>query len=239
MATNKAVTPAELCFEGNMAENWEFFKQKFNIYLKASKQGDEDEEMKLFVLLNLIGDKGLRIYNTFKFEENESKNDCSIVLKKFDDKFIPMRNPTYERYKFFTRNKATHETYDHYVTALRELANTCEFGALADSLIREKLILGIQEIHIKDRLLREINLTLQKAVEICKVAEVTAQQLQKISQNNNHKMPEEINMVQKTKNLSKYCLSQGEDQQSRTIQRATVYQDRASPSTTQGDPKIS
>ncbi|XP_053104922.1 uncharacterized protein K02A2.6-like [Hemicordylus capensis] len=56
-------------------------------------------------------------------------------------------------------------------------ANSCEFGSVCKELIRDKIVFTATE-KLKERLLREPDLTLEKAVQICQVAEVTATQLQ-------------------------------------------------------------
>lgn len=159
-----AVPPNELSFHGNMAENWAFFNQKFAIYLKATKLAGESEEDKGYILLNRIGDRALKIYNNFTWVSDSEKYKCTSILRQFSDYFTPTKNVTYERYLFFTRNKNDEESYDTYVTELRQLASTCEFSTLTDSLIRDRLILGITDTAMKDRLLREADITLNKAL---------------------------------------------------------------------------
>jgi hypothetical protein len=52
-------------------------------------------------------------------------------------------------------------------------ANNCEFGALRDELIRDRLVVGIRSDSVRSRLLREAELTLHKAIDICRAAKVT------------------------------------------------------------------
>ncbi|CAG9835035.1 unnamed protein product [Diabrotica balteata] len=179
---NEHVVPVtELCFDGNMADNWSFFEQKFKIFLEASKLNEENDSLQGSVLLNRIGDRALRIYNNFEWSSDESKTSCKVILTKFKEYFTPSKNVTYERYLFFTQDKIGLQTYDLYVTELRQLASTCEFDTLTDSLIRDRLILGISDVSLKDRLLREQGLTLSRGLEICRAAEVAARQLSVIS----------------------------------------------------------
>jgi hypothetical protein len=49
---------------------------------------------------------------------------------------------------------------------------------LSESLIKDRLVLGIRDKNVKDRLLRTKNLDLVKAVEICKAAEITNKQME-------------------------------------------------------------
>ena len=128
------------------------------------------------LLLNALGVEGIELYNTFSFEtdsERASDEEESVaqpsfdaVLKRFDDHFLASVNVTFERHLFFIRDQKAGESVDRYVTALRTLASTCEFGDLREPLIRDRFVCGL-----KERLLRTSKLTLQKAIDSCRAAE--------------------------------------------------------------------
>ena len=64
------------------------------------------------------------------------------------------------------------ETYDQYRTALRKLAENCDFQTITpDDILRDKLVFGIRDEKTRERLLRESRLTLQRTDEICHAAE--------------------------------------------------------------------
>lgn len=172
--------PAQMNWSGNLCENWKFFKQKFDIYLIASKSNLESSNYQVALLLNVIGDRSLKVFNNFVFANEEEKSNLASVLKKFDLYFMPDKNVTYERHKFFLREQGENEKIDQYVTELRDLSSTCEFGDISDSLIKDRIILGIKDLSIKDRLLRTKDLTLSKALDICRTAEITKSQLEVI-----------------------------------------------------------
>lgn len=71
------------------------------------------------------------------------------------------------------RNQGTDEGYDKYVTELKMLASTCNFGDIKDSLIRDRTVCGTNSPSLRERLLREENLTLQKCVQICRTTELS------------------------------------------------------------------
>ena len=96
-------------------------------------------------------------------------------MSNFVKYFLPRLNVTYERHRFFTRSQLSEETIDQYVTELRKLEKTCEFGVIGESLIKDRLICGVQDVKLKERLLREIDLTLDKALSISRAAEVSMQ----------------------------------------------------------------
>ena len=67
------------------------------------------------------------------------------------------------------------ESFDDFVTNLKKLSQDCEFGTLCDSLIRDVIIIGILDNRVRERLLREHDLTLENTIKHCKVAEETKQ----------------------------------------------------------------
>ena len=103
--------------------------------------------------------------------------------------FKPQRNVVYERYVFNSCVQIVEESVDVYVNQLRKIASSCEFGALTNELIRDRLIIGVKDRDLK-------GLLLQKAIEICKSNEITKQQLKSL-ENEEKKPHEEVNCVNK------------------------------------------
>jgi hypothetical protein len=66
------------------------------------------------------------------------------------------------------RSQSSEETIDSYVTDLKHKAKDCEFGDLTDSLIRDRIVCGIRDDNVRARLLREADLTLEKAIDTCR-----------------------------------------------------------------------
>ena len=58
---------------------------------------------------------------------------------------IGQTNVIYERYCFNNRNQESGESFDAYLTALRTLAKTCNFGPQTDELIRDRIVCGIPD----------------------------------------------------------------------------------------------
>ena len=70
------------------------------------------------------------------------------------------------------------ETYDHYRTALRQLAESCDFATITpDEILKDCLVFGIWDAKARERLLRESKLTLVKTDEVCRAAESMLAQL--------------------------------------------------------------
>ena len=63
------------------------------------------------------------------------------------------------------------------MTELRTLAGSCEWSALKDDLSCSRIVSGISLRIVRERLLRESDLNLEKAVEICRADELSKQEM--------------------------------------------------------------
>ena len=172
--------PDELVLAGNIAENWRKFKQEFELYLVATGLDTKTSRQKIALLLHVARKQAIEVYNTFSFTEEED-GDFDSVIEKFNSYCNPKKNETYERYVFHSRKQLQGEPIEQFVTDLKLKAQTCQFENLKDSMIRDRLVLGVTNTRVRERLLREENLNLDKAVKICQAAEATERQIQTLS----------------------------------------------------------
>ncbi|GBO31314.1 hypothetical protein AVEN_94970-1 [Araneus ventricosus] len=175
--------PTPLKFSiGNMKEKWRKWRQELENYLLATEKDERVDKIKIAILLNLLGSEGLEIFNTFKFEPPLSQKNYSEVLKKFEECCSLRQNVVYERYKFFSCVQQEGQAIECYVTQLKTLASTCEFEEQENVLIRDRIVLGIRDSRLKERLLHESGLGLEKAIEIVRTAETSREQLRSMKE---------------------------------------------------------
>lgn len=163
-------SPSGMNLNGNLAENWSKFKQRFMLYLEATEKISKPDKLKVALLLSSMGDECIEIFNTFKLSTEDS-NKFDTVLQNFDSYFEPKKNTVIARYKFFNCVQQENETVDSFVTNLKNLAKDCAFENQEESLIRDLLIIGIRDSAVKEKLLIDSDLSLQKAVEYCRAKE--------------------------------------------------------------------
>lgn len=130
----------------------------------------------------MAGPDTLEIYNTFSWENGGDETKMTKIIEKFQAYCEPRKNITWERHVFNTCNQEVGETIDQYVTKLKTKARSCEFGALKDSLIRDRIVCGIVSDKTRGRLLREANLSLENAVDICRANEMTVTQMKMLGE---------------------------------------------------------
>ncbi|CAB4039108.1 Hypothetical predicted protein, partial [Paramuricea clavata] len=159
----------------SLSERWRRWKETMQLYLGLNmSKASEKEQCAAFRYV--IGQDGRDIYNTMKFTQAQT-DKIDVLFAKFDEYCEPRRNTIMERYKFNTRVQRDDETADQYVTELNLLAKNCNFGSLENELIRDRVVYGIKSERVRERLLRERELTLDKALEVCQINEQSAEQL--------------------------------------------------------------
>ena len=149
----------------NTAEKWKKFELAWKNYALATELVEKDEKVQVATLLTVIGEEAREVYLTFTDWERESDNKkIAPVLKKFAMYWKPKQNVPFERYRFNRRVQEPGEAYDQYKTALRKLAEGCNFDTITPKVIlRNRLVFGIRDAKVQRQLLRET--TLKKTAE--------------------------------------------------------------------------
>ncbi|UYV73932.1 K02A2.6-like [Cordylochernes scorpioides] len=138
------------------------------------KKKEEADKIDLFMYL--MGDRADDIFRTFKFEKEEEATKFDSVLKAFDSHFCVRKNIIYERAKFNSRIQENREPVDEFITSLYKLADSCEFEGLHEQLIRDRIVVGVRDKALSERMQLDSELTLEKAVKMVRQQEAVRQQ---------------------------------------------------------------
>ncbi|KAK6493672.1 hypothetical protein HHUSO_G25 [Huso huso] len=114
------------------------------------------------VLLHCLGTEGQRIFYTLP-DTDRTYGSAVTALEKH---FSPKINVVAERHKFRQRAQRPDETITQYTAALHELIALCDFGDMEDEMLGDQLVERASNYRIKERLLLEPKLTLEKALEM-------------------------------------------------------------------------
>ena len=159
------------------AEKFQIWKLKFLDFCVLTHLEQQQPEYQLAIFRQSVGDAALKAIQRFRFQPNEDKNDWHILLRKLEDHCVGERNETYERYKFFCRKQEEGESFESYLSAIEDLVDTCNFGDLRDSLIRDRIVTGLTSAAITKQLLGIRNLTLAKCIDVCRSHYLAEEQL--------------------------------------------------------------
>lgn len=185
MASNALPVPAPLeIHDTNAADKWRKFLAAWENYALATELDAKPQAVQVATLLTVIGEDGREVHSTFRdWAQDGDDRRILPVLKKIAEYCQPRKNVPFERYKFNKRMQESGEPYEQYKTALRKLSEACEFDTITpNEILRDILIFGIHDTKVRERLLRENNLTLAKTDEICRAAESMTEQMRIVGQ---------------------------------------------------------
>ena len=157
---------------------------RFEIYLVASEKDEKPDKFKVNPLLSCAGSEAIEEFSHFDYGEDESPENYEDVCHKFEQLCQGARNVIYERFVFNRRSQHEGERIDNFVSDLKRLSLTCEFGAIKDSLIRDRIVGGVFSNELRRELLKKPDLTLQCAHDYCRTYEAAEIQKFRFSQGN-------------------------------------------------------
>ena len=179
------------------AENWKAFKQRWNHYSVLTQLDKQPEDYKVALFLYSVGGEAVKTFNTFDLTE-DNKGNLGTIIAAFDKFAIGEKNETYERYKFNSRDQKENESISAYITELRMLAQTCNFcTCLNDSLIRDRIVLGVRDNEIRKRLLQKKKLSLSECIDMCLASEVTKTQLKALDKQGSEETIHDVKQAKK------------------------------------------
>ena len=146
------------------------------------------DECKTSTLLNTIGDEGNDIYETFTFEKAGDELIFDKVMQKFELYCTPKKNITFERFHFNHCVQEKEESSDQFITRLKHLSQTCEFGVLENSLIKDRIVYGIRNDSTRENYLEKRTLPWKKLKKICRAAEMAKMQINELQVSQNQKL---------------------------------------------------
>ena len=112
----------------------------------------------------------------------QRKLDFSEIVKKFEKYCTPRKNITFLRHIFFTCRQHEGESFNDFTTKLHKLALDYEVKELRGSLIRD-IVIGILRDKLREKMLLDYKLTLQKPIELGQSFEQTKCQVKQLQHN--------------------------------------------------------
>jgi len=150
---------------GNLAVSWKIFKSQFGIYKIYKKFADMGEEEKIANLLVLMGPHSVPIYSQFEFDADVPAQVKSLdnVIKMFDTHFEPVKNVIFERSKFNSMRQGAN-TIHQFITELQSQADNCDYGTVKNDLIRDRIVVGVNDKKLREYLIDVDDLDLPKCI---------------------------------------------------------------------------
>ena len=174
MATSVQLKPPEN-FNFSKPDNWGKWKKRFEQFRVAAGLQEENEPRQVSTLLYCMGEEAESVLSSTDITDEDRKK-YDAVMAKFDAFFQVRRNIIFERAKFNRRVQNEGESVEQFITALYTLVETCDYGTLKEQMIRDRIVVGILNTGLSERMQSEANLTLEKAKTMARQKEAIAEQ---------------------------------------------------------------
>ena len=178
-----------LQFPGDPPVEWSRWYHEFETYLLAAGLDALHDRRKKALLEHCLGTEGQRVFATLDVPQQQPANDeqqsaeaqqYQRIVSELTAHFGTQVTVITERHRFRQRSQVAGETIKQDVSALRQLAERCQFGVLHNQIIRDQLIEKTTSLAIRERLLLEKDdLSCTKALEIaCQVKSAKQEAMQ-------------------------------------------------------------
>jgi len=150
---------------------WQSFKEVLGESMK-------DPSVELQTFRSLMADESLSF-----IDNNQSDPDCDpveTIIFAFRSSIIGPLNIVQERRNFNLREQREGETFDTFLSSIIVLSHTCQFCMKCkDKMLRDRIVAGVRDLNTVGKLLDAPDLTLSRAIEICKADEINRAEEQK------------------------------------------------------------
>ena len=167
-------------FRFDHPDKWAKWKRRFEQFHLASGLSAQSEERQVCTLLYTLGEDAEDVLSSTNISQEERKKYAE-VMAKVDGFFQIRKNVIYERARFNRGVQQPDESVEQFITKLYHLAEHCEYGELRNEMICDRIVVGIRDSALSERLQLDPELTLEKAKKLVRQREAVHEQQQFLS----------------------------------------------------------
>jgi hypothetical protein len=184
-------------------EQWPMWIRRFERFRSLTGLDKKNQPVQVDTLLYTLGESAEDILASFSLSDEDSKKYDTVVAK-FQSHFVVRHNVIYERAKFNMRIQEGDESVDSFITDLHKLAEKCDYGVLREEMIRDRIVVGIKDRSLSEKLQLNADLTYTDAMSKSRQSEAVKKQ-QSIVRNTEKHTTESVEFMRKgNKKYDKY-----------------------------------
>ena len=134
-------------FDFKQPDEWLRWLKRFKQFHITSEHSAESPAHQVNTLLYCLGEEGEDLLCSTNITEDERK-EYSSVREKLNGFFQVRKNIIFERAKFNCWSQLARE----FIMSLYNLAESCSYAELKDEMIRDRLVVGIRDIMLSEKL---------------------------------------------------------------------------------------
>ena len=130
-----------------------------------------------------MGSRAEDILLTFGLDAVDAKK-YSVVRNRFEKHFVVRLNVIFERARFHQRAQGEGESIENLLNDLYVMIDNCEYRAKRDDILRDRIVIGIRDVGLSQKLQLNDKLTLEVALTQIRANEMVSKQSHTLQQLN-------------------------------------------------------
>ena len=161
-------------------EEWSQYETRLRYFFVANNIKEEAAQKAVF--LTVVGPATFKTLTSLVSPASVDDKTYPQLTGELGKYYNPKPSEIVQRFKFNSRCRQPTESVATFVTELRALVKHCNYAADSlDSLLRDRLVCGINDMQMQRRLLSEDKLTFETAFKITLAMETAARDTQTCS----------------------------------------------------------
>ena len=174
------IPPPKLDFSVDRGDAFRAWKMRWDDFALLSGLCAQPQPVQMAVLRSCLSDDTIKVVNNFDLSTAES-GDIAAVLRRLESYARGQINEVLQRRLFNLRSQKDGESFDDFLTELRDLSSTCGFcDACRESLVRDRVVTGLRDPATIKKLCAVSGLTLSQAIQICRSEEAASRDANEI-----------------------------------------------------------
>ena len=173
--------PLELADAENLSTTWRTWKRRWDAFAAVSElNANQDDEYKTGMLVSVADDETLKVIDSLPYVASGDRKKIDKIIELLEKHCLQDVNILFERHRFYRRVQKDGESIDKFARELRMLARTCEFTEdgkdFTEQMVRDRLVCGVSENSVQQKLLAKDNPTLSACIKICRATAAVSSQ---------------------------------------------------------------
>ena len=162
-------------------EEWPQYVERLEQFFEANDlTGDGKAAKRRATFLSVIGPEPYKLLRSLLSPEKPATKSFEELVAKLTEHYSPPPPEVIQRFRFNSRSRQPGESVATYMADLRRLAEQCNYGTTLDKMLRDRLVYGINDDRIREKLLEEKDLSYKRALEIAQGVEAANKNLKEM-----------------------------------------------------------
>lgn len=142
-------------------------EREFSYYLTANELEEKADSVKVAHLRLAFDSPTNDIIDMLKIENITVKK----IFEELKKELMPKENLAYRQYQFFDKKQDEQETFNEFYIRIKDMASMCNFGNKTDEILKCKIVQGVKDEQLRERLYRTPELSLTEVISYCRASE--------------------------------------------------------------------